>query len=175
MTLWTVWYESWQMECCGTPFAVGDEVALPLMITPREQVGDAAEWEEWFSVVEGPVRHERGFPVVRGAGGLDAALHGSLRTPPERIALTGLLSVELHTGKWPRAVGRVTAVRILSRGYAPVAPGSTTYSPVPGKRWLRDADTCPKWFSDESRERRDDGALVTLAVPGDRPAPERGQ
>jgi hypothetical protein len=26
-----VFYEDWQMECCGTPFAVGDEVAWPLV------------------------------------------------------------------------------------------------------------------------------------------------
>ncbi|WWQ63932.1 DUF6578 domain-containing protein [Streptomyces sp. Q6] len=106
MTSWTVWYESWQMECCGTPFSVGDAVELPLMITPRARLSDAAEWEEWLGSVEGPVRtvaddDAGSWPVVRD-GGLDAALHGSLRRPPHRIAVTGLLSVERHSGRWPR-------------------------------------------------------------------------
>ena len=28
MTQVRVWVEDWQMQCCGTPFSVGDEVAL---------------------------------------------------------------------------------------------------------------------------------------------------
>lgn len=40
-----VWYASWQMECCGDPFAVGDEVAW----TVEEDVND-----EWFSAALGP-------------------------------------------------------------------------------------------------------------------------
>ena len=40
-----VWYASWQMECCGDPFAVGDEVAW----TADEDVND-----EWFSAALGP-------------------------------------------------------------------------------------------------------------------------
>ncbi|WP_369693106.1 DUF6578 domain-containing protein, partial [Streptomyces luteocolor] len=27
MALWNVMYDDWQMECCGEPFGVGDEVA----------------------------------------------------------------------------------------------------------------------------------------------------
>ncbi|GAA1919219.1 hypothetical protein GCM10009837_50570 [Streptomyces durmitorensis] len=30
MALWNVLYDDWQMECCGTPFSVGDEVAWQL-------------------------------------------------------------------------------------------------------------------------------------------------
>ena len=30
MALWNVMYDDWQMECCGTPFSVGDEVAWQL-------------------------------------------------------------------------------------------------------------------------------------------------
>ncbi|CAM5238037.1 hypothetical protein SALBM135S_00682 [Streptomyces alboniger] len=51
-TVWKVWYEDWQMECCGTPFAVGDEVAWPLMIT--EEWGDAA-WAADLSELAAPV------------------------------------------------------------------------------------------------------------------------
>ncbi|MFH8486069.1 DUF6578 domain-containing protein [Streptomyces longisporoflavus] len=30
MALWNVMYDDWQMECCGKPFSVGDEVAWQL-------------------------------------------------------------------------------------------------------------------------------------------------
>lgn len=40
-----VWYASWQMECCGDAFAVGDEVAW----TAEADVDD-----EWFSAALGP-------------------------------------------------------------------------------------------------------------------------
>ncbi|WWQ63931.1 DUF6578 domain-containing protein [Streptomyces sp. Q6] len=73
------------------------------------------------------------------------------------------------------AAGRVRSVRILTRGYAPVSPDSTTYQPVPGERWLRTVDACPKWFGAEGRTRRDDGALVVLDVPGDGSSHERGE
>ncbi|MFF3919402.1 DUF6578 domain-containing protein [Streptomyces sp. NPDC001852] len=33
-----VFYENWQMECCGTPFAVGDEVAWPLVAHDAEDI-----------------------------------------------------------------------------------------------------------------------------------------
>ena len=32
MGLWHVFYEDWQMECCGTPFSVGDEVSWALLL-----------------------------------------------------------------------------------------------------------------------------------------------
>ncbi|MEV6049471.1 DUF6578 domain-containing protein [Streptomyces sp. NPDC052107] len=33
-----VFYEDWQMECCGTPFAVGDEVSWKLVAYGAEAV-----------------------------------------------------------------------------------------------------------------------------------------
>lgn len=122
MTSRTVWYQSRQTECCGTPFSAGDEAALPSMITP----GDRLEAVE----------------------------------------------------EWPQAVGRVRSVRILTHGYAPGAPGGRTRVPVPGERWLRPVDACPKWFGGGGAARRDDGALVVLDAlggPGGRSARGRGQ
>ncbi|MEV0220523.1 DUF6578 domain-containing protein [Streptomyces sp. NPDC050704] len=37
MGSWQVFYESWQMECCGTPFSVGDEVTWPLRFTDADE------------------------------------------------------------------------------------------------------------------------------------------
>ncbi|MEU6847985.1 hypothetical protein ABZ930_39630 [Streptomyces sp. NPDC046716] len=92
--------------------------------------------------------------------------HASLGTPPERIPVTGPLTVERHTGGWPEAVGRARSVRIPSRGYAP------------GERRPRSADACPKWFGQHGGDRGDDGALVVLDAPGEpggRSASGRGQ
>lgn len=40
-----VWYASWQMECCGDPFAVGDRVTWSV---------EAYIDDDWFSAALGP-------------------------------------------------------------------------------------------------------------------------
>ncbi|WP_338061088.1 DUF6578 domain-containing protein, partial [Streptomyces kanamyceticus] len=58
--VWKVLYADWQMECCGTPFAVGDEVTWPLLVLSGGGDGlygmDGMDgWQEDFSEIEGPV------------------------------------------------------------------------------------------------------------------------
>lgn len=55
MTMWNVWYDDWQMECCGKPFSVGDEVAWPLR---PQDAGEPGEFR-----VE---THDDDWPVTRG-------------------------------------------------------------------------------------------------------------
>ncbi|MFE0102191.1 DUF6578 domain-containing protein [Streptomyces sp. NPDC059009] len=55
MALWHVMYDDWQMECCGTPFSVGDEVAWQLFLREPVEGFDPAGWEGELSVVEGVV------------------------------------------------------------------------------------------------------------------------
>ncbi|WP_405873469.1 DUF6578 domain-containing protein [Streptomyces sp. NBC_00005] len=38
MGLWHVFYAGWQMECCGTPLAVGDEVSRPLLPADADEM-----------------------------------------------------------------------------------------------------------------------------------------
>ncbi|MFE0515081.1 DUF6578 domain-containing protein [Streptomyces sp. NPDC058964] len=45
MALMRVFYEDWQMECCGTPFTVGDEVGWRLVAMDGEHVREGG-WEE---------------------------------------------------------------------------------------------------------------------------------
>ena len=33
----TIYYESWQMQCCGTPFSVGDKVKWGCVKSPKKQ------------------------------------------------------------------------------------------------------------------------------------------
>lgn len=50
MSLAVVWYSSWQMECCGDPFAVGDIVTWHLDDTPDV---------DWYEAALGPELAQR--------------------------------------------------------------------------------------------------------------------
>ncbi|MGW1749956.1 DUF6578 domain-containing protein [Streptomyces sp. NPDC002092] len=143
MGLRHVFYESWQMECCGTPFSVGEKVSWPLRFVDADEVLGGGWHEE--------------FPEIMGAGG----------PGPQ----AGLLTVETHGGKWPEVAGRVRAIRVVTQEYAETAPGSRSWEPVrgPGTRRLRRVDECPKWFADEGPREKgrrfvEAGVVVTLDV-----------
>ncbi|MFF1375622.1 DUF6578 domain-containing protein [Streptomyces sp. NPDC058308] len=161
MALWNVMYQDWQMECCGKPFRVGDEVAWQLLV---DEAGQGREWRSELTEIEGPVESAGGGPVVRLAG-VTVPWTGDGSWPP-RVRLRGLLSVERHGGKWPETAGLVRGIQIVEQGYL-------SGERVAGERWLRPVEACPKWFkravSTETRKgaeyRRDEtGALVSLEV-----------
>ncbi|CAM5525688.1 DUF6578 domain-containing protein [Streptomyces purpurascens] len=166
MGLWHVFYADWQMECCGTPFSVGDEVSWPLLLLDADDVYGGG-WHDQLTKVAGPVEQVGGVRVVREETGLTVALGGE---PGGWIRSVGLLSVERHGASWPQVAGRVRAVQVLSQGYAESPPGSRSWEPVPGERGLRLVEQCPKWFADDAaeqgRRRRESGVVVTLEVPG---------
>ncbi|MFF7788824.1 DUF6578 domain-containing protein [Streptomyces sp. NPDC007991] len=185
MGLWHVFYADWQMECCGTPFSVGDEVSWPLMLVEADGVLGGG-WHDQLSEIAGPVEDVGGVRVVREETGLTAALAADPDSeedrrpkPGDRIRSAGLLSVERHGAVWPQVEGRVRAVQVLSQVYAESAPGSRSWEPVRGERGrgLRAVDRCPKWFTkaeaegergaDGRRRRsREPGVVVALDVPG---------
>ncbi|MCF1648091.1 DUF6578 domain-containing protein [Streptomyces indiaensis] len=169
-------YEDWQVECCGTPFSVGDEVSWPLLLEDADRVFGGG-WHDQLSKVCGPVEDVGGVRVVREETGLTAALgvdpdedEDRRPLPGERIRSVGLLSVERHGARWPEAGGRVRAVQVLTQAYRETAPGSRTWEPVAGERRLRLVERCPKRFTEGPREQgrqwRESGVLVTLDVPG---------
>ncbi|MDQ0748011.1 hypothetical protein QF034_002242 [Streptomyces africanus] len=181
MGLWHVFYADWQMECCGTPFSVGEDVSWPLMLVDSGSVLGGG-WHDQLTEVAGPVEDVGGVRVVREETGLTAALAADpdseedLRPKPgDWIRSVGMLSVERHGAVWPRAEGRVRAVQVLTQVYAESAPGSRSWEPVHGERGLRAVDRCPKWFTETEGERgadgrgrrsREPGVVVTLDVPG---------
>lgn len=180
MGLWHVFYEDWQMECCGTPFSVGDEVSWPLLLLDADTVLGGG-WRDQLTEVAGPVEDVGGVRMVREETGLPVALGADpdaeedLRPQPgSRTRSVGLLSVERHGAKWPEAVGRVRAVQVLTQAWAETAPGSRSYEPAAG-RGLRVVERCPRWFTETEGERasdgrgrraRESGVVVTLDVPG---------
>lgn len=181
MGLWHVYYEDWQMECCGTPFSVGDEVGWPLLLLDPDTVLGGG-WHDQLTEVAGPVEHVGGVRMVREETGLPVALGADPDAEEDRRAgpggrtrPAGLLSVERHGATWPEASGRVRAVQVLTQAWAETTPGSHSYEPVAGERGLRLVDRCPKWFKETETERavdgrgrrsRESGVVVTLEVPG---------
>ena len=183
MGFWQVFYESWQMECCGTPFSVGDEVAWPLLL-PCEGDALGGGWSDELSTIVGQVervRDEEGvIRVLRADDGLTAALNGdpedeSAADDGASIRRVGLLTVERHSGEWPETTGHVRAIRLVTQGYAETAPGSLSWTPVPGEGSFRAVDSCPKWFgadvvedggtaSGATLRRIETGVLVELDV-----------
>ncbi|WP_028811289.1 DUF6578 domain-containing protein [Streptomyces flavidovirens] len=167
MTLWRIMYESWQMECCGEPFSVGDEVRWPLALHEPDEVTAHASWEDTYSELE-----PAGDGLVSGPG-VTALYAGEPLSRP----VVGLLAVETHGPQpddVPETVGTVRSIQVVTEGYAETHAGSRSYEPVAGERWLRMTGTCPKWFSDETLPDRggrgyrrvETGALVELETPG---------
>ncbi|GGS11372.1 hypothetical protein GCM10010236_77320 [Streptomyces eurythermus] len=142
-----MFYEDWQMECCGRPFAVGDEVAWPLVaVDPGERRDRYYGAEAWVE--------NHGDRTRRTAG---------------RVRAIELVRQEyvVHTDR--RAESGASG--------GPVAlPSPHHWEAVPGAYVLQTADSCPKWFeSDEPgrdpgphRTHRTVGALITLEPTGDR-------
>ncbi|NUP17412.1 MAG: hypothetical protein HOZ81_15165 [Streptomyces sp.] len=119
MGLWHVFYESWQMECCGTPFRVGDEVSWPLQLRDADDVCGGG-WPDRLTESAG---RSQGRPGLH-----TAEFHGDPELPGTR--------------------GRVRAIQVVAPVWAEMAPGALTRVPVPGERSLRSVRECPKWFAD---------------------------
>ena len=178
MGLWHVFYEGWQMDCCGTPFAVMDEVGRPLLLTDADGVLGGGRHDQLTRLV-GPVEEvpdEEGAAVriLREETGLTVALGGEPGAGPrpgDPVRVVGLLTVERHGGGGPEVSGRMRAVQVVTQTYEKTAPDSRSWHPVPGERRLRSVEHCPKWFTDgapDERGRRsvESGVVATLEVPG---------
>ncbi|MEU1009702.1 DUF6578 domain-containing protein [Streptomyces sp. NPDC088810] len=146
-----VFYDHAEMECCGTPFAVGDEVSWRLVPAARadDHYGAAAR--------------------VENHGGPDRATTG-------RVRGIELVHQEFLARHDPRAVAPPAA----EPGEVIFVAAGRRLEPVPGAPTLEPVDTCPKWFDAFEQEeqpprrvpyrvRRAVGVLVALDVPGGTP------
>ncbi|MCS0605245.1 hypothetical protein NX794_29140 [Streptomyces sp. LP11] len=142
-----VFYESWQVECCGTPFAVGDEVTWRLVaVEPDRRGGEFYGGEAW----------------VNQHGGMDGKTTGRVCAIEvvwqEHLAHHDPLTVE-HPEPAP--------------GPLVIRAAGQTLEAVPGGTVLESVTACPRWFGETEeqpprrvpfRVRRGEGVLVTLDV-----------
>ncbi|MET8559978.1 DUF6578 domain-containing protein [Streptomyces flaveolus] len=151
-----VFYADWQMECCGTPFAVGDEVAWRLVPAGDEDApcGAAAR--------------------VENHGGPDRATAG-------RVRGIDLVHQEFLAHHDPRTVAPPAA----EPGEVILVAAGRESEPVPGAPTLEPVDACPKRFEEFEQEeqpprrvpyrvRRAVGVLVTLETTPDGTPPHPG-
>jgi hypothetical protein len=149
-----VFYEDWQMECCGRRFAVGDAVSWRLVAYGGEGIREESAYgaEAW----------------VENHGGPDEETEG-------RVGAIDLVRQEYLVRTDPHLRERHERAREPDRGSPGlvVLPSPYRMEAVPGAYTLEPVDACPKWFGGEEpgrghgpqRVRRAVGVLVTLEVP----------
>jgi hypothetical protein len=172
MALWRVFYEDWQMECCGTPFSVGERVDWRLLLLPAGDVLGGG-WDRQVCRIEGTAEMPGGgdgtLRTVRAADGLVAALgEGTGVADGGRTRWEGVLLVEHHAGEWARTTGRVRALHLVRRPPEETRPGSRLSESAPAWRRLEEVTTCPRWFGPDTA-----GVLAVLDVPGAAPPEPR--
>ncbi|MEU8029850.1 DUF6578 domain-containing protein [Streptomyces sp. NPDC049099] len=150
-----VFYEDWQMECCGRPFGVGQEVGWRLVAVDGSQARD----DRWYGADAWVENH--GGPKHRTVG---------------RVCAIDLVHQEYTARHDPGAAEPAGP----APGTVVVRAAGRALEPVPGARTLEPVDKCPKWFpgfeEDKRparrvpyRVRRAVGVLVTLEVPDGTP------
>ncbi|MGW3207896.1 DUF6578 domain-containing protein [Streptomyces sp. NPDC001135] len=154
-----VFYEDWQMECCGRPFGVGQEVGWRLVAVDAEEPR-SGHWygaRAWVENHGGPKRRTVGRVHAIDLVHQEYTAHHDPRDPEPADPAPGTVIIQ-GTGR--------------------------RLEPVPGAWTLEPVDRCPKWFGgfqDEERPprrvpyrvRRAVGALVTLDIPEGAPAHRR--
>ncbi len=159
MPVWPVLVQSWEWECCGAWFAVGDRVAWTLLLDPRRT--DEVPLAEVAPDAVEPGEHDGPGHVVR-AGGLTAWIPGA-RVPPR-----ALLVADRHDGvplDLPHTQGTVRRIRVVATRLRPSATRLRGLEGVPGTTTLRDVDRLPALFASPVGEGVvERGAVVDLEV-----------
>jgi hypothetical protein len=170
-----VFVASWQIECCGEPFALDQVVRWRLLFS------EAGRWHS------APHEHEvtltgQAEPFVWEFGEQDrtdvrlsvgsAVLYWSA---PEVVAgavsVTGAVHEDHHAGvpgDFPATTGRVRRIRVESRDFREDPPHSREWVYAGPSASYRDVSTSPTWFADLTgdavRRRSETGVLVDLEV-----------
>jgi len=167
MPEWPVYVDGWQLECCGDPFAVGDEVEWTLTLVPGHPMRQEL-LVDFSGEVEAPASdYERSGYVVR-SGGVRVFVEDATAVD-RRFETRGLISEE-HHGGIPDAVpptrGRVRRIQLVTTLY--VRAADRTWTPKPGEDELHDLTHSPAQFTelDTTPELRTSqtGLLVLLEV-----------
>jgi hypothetical protein len=156
----------WQFECCGDPFAVGEEVLWRLSFAT-----DLAQLDEARTTLHATV----GAELISDAGGTTGSLLTAdgltawLRPPqpPGPFEVSGEL-IEDHHGlvpeEVPRTRGTITRIRAVSLAYT---RNGAELTPIPGSQNLRDLPSLAAWTEtapDTTTGRQESTLLVDLAI-----------
>jgi hypothetical protein len=173
MPIWPVHVESWQYECCGEPFGVGDRVRWTLVLAGQgeQSWGWPDETLVELRVVgrrSGESEAEGTRQVVSTAEGLEVVLGASATDDDD--AVRGLL-IEEHHGAVPEdmqpVAGVVRELKVVSQRFL---LSGRSLTPIPGAVRFRAVERMPDAFAvphpdDEAPEQwREVGALVELEL-----------
>lgn len=142
------WYEDWQMECCGTPFSVGDEISWKLETMDGDHVARGG-WQD----------EQRTYGALSWVEN-----HGGPPQPTKGLVRAIDLVSRVYTR---RAAGELEPV-----------PGTRTLEPRDNcPKWFGPEEPCAGTGTREGahdrRHRRIEGVLVTLEVPNGTPTEPR--
>lgn len=115
VTAATVWVDGWQHECCGEPFAVGQEVRWPLL----PDVGGR----------EALLRPEDAVTVTHTLESHQAGDERPARTTLGRVTLVRAIQLEYEGGRVRRSVPRSGRLTVVAESDGPEVgrPGFTGY------------------------------------------------
>jgi Family of unknown function (DUF6578) len=169
---WQVYVDDWQLECCGDPFAVGDQVAWTLMVSVDHSLPP-----EFLIEFDGEVEGTVSDGVISGCVARSGGVHAFVEDAQDavgRIRVRGLLYEDHHVGipdQIPRTRGTVRRIQVVTRPYVRI--DGRSWFPRGDEVELRDVARSPDRFEGEAVRadlRMDEtGLLVTLEVEdGDR-------
>src|SRR3954454_20673209 len=166
--IWPVLVADWEIECCGTPPGVGDEVTWKLSFRSEEEdifgfPGNAVADLSDASVEPAPSE----LTLLRdGTLSAEWARPDAVTTPGRGFLWEG--HHHLPNPGTPATEGQIRRVRLVASIYERAE--GVRWTPVRGQVGMRDVDRSPKWFrgprpGDEHRALHEIGVLVDLAVP----------
>lgn len=173
-----VWVDSWQFQCCGDDYSVGDTVSWRLKGSSGNWaagvLGEHAPPPVGSLPVVGqlPAGELLGAGTVVGTGGLRVYLRGSGQTPPARdpdeqtARWVGQLTEDRHIGipsDAPATRGMVRRIRLV-RVAQHHDPARQAKVPTPGTATTEDVDPAPRWPDHFVDNRKFLGYLVDLDV-----------
>jgi len=170
-----VFVSSWQMECCGTPFKLGEQAQWRLLFVdagrsgsePVEHHGELTAHAELFSWDLG----EPGRTDIRLTAGAAILYWSAADAIAGMVTLTGGVHEDHHADvpeDFPITTGVVRRIRVETRDYREDPPGSRGWVYANSIATYRDVSVSPKWFADvpgeAGRTRAETGVLVELEV-----------
>jgi hypothetical protein len=145
MGIWPVIVDQWQQDCCGEPFAVGDDVEWPLMVLDHERAAVPDDLHADLRATVETVETRYGGLALRlvTPDGVSAAWSGEA-TDGETVQLRAVLVQERHGGvpdEIPVTHGTVRRIRVMTSVYE--RRGRVAWVPTGERPELHDLSEIP--------------------------------